>query len=431
MAASLSVNCSLGQCGNHNESSNQQPVGQRPNYIVETLPILITKYTVLSLIVLFGVAGNIIVVIVTTKRKAFNTSLDLFVKNLAAADLGFLLFVVPIGVLRAELPFEWPMGEYFCLYVYPMLDIFYGSSVWIIAAIAIERYRNIVRMAHVHRRDNQTKRSAKLLMTLVWCFSFCIFCIPVYVSVIYIETPPTCNVQWTTDRRKEALAAKVYMGFQFILSYVLPLGIVIWTYIVISKQLSKSSTFLMGTKGIISRKAAKNRRQVETVKSADDHQANGGVNGNFHPKPSPIDCRRLTQNRRAKTILTPVAFVFALSMFPVNLLRLILIFWTQVYFQPYYPILFFITIIFACANSSINPLIYCIVSREFRNAFKSVFISNDRTHLRNSTCGFAPRESSKQRRTFDFSCSHLGNGGGEGTGERNGSRLFLACNTKL
>ncbi|KXJ09216.1 galanin receptor type 1 [Exaiptasia diaphana] len=431
------INCSFhSRCEQENVSSTNNPANNaQPIYYEESFPILLTKYFLLTLLILIGVIGNIVVVIVTTKRKAFNSSLDLFVKNLAIADLGFLLLVTPSGVLRVELPYQWPFGEYVCLYVFPMLDLFYGASVWTIAAIAIERYRNIVGMARVHRRERHTKRSVKILVVLVWCFSFVVFCIPVYVSVTYIKDPPICTVQWTDDPRQELLAFKIWLGFSVFLSYVLPLGVVIWTYVVISRQLSRSSTFLLSIKGIVSRKAAKNRRQakVETVQSHEDQATLKSINnGNFpQSQRSPVDSSRLTQNRRAKNILTPVAVLFAVSMFPNSAIKLVLIFWT-INAQPYYLIIFFIVIIFGCANSAFNPIVYCIVSREFRNAFKTLFnLQKERAGSRTSNGGFDHRESTDRRsRTIEFSCSHLGNDE-QPAATRSSSRLFLACNTKL
>ncbi|KAK3733915.1 hypothetical protein QZH41_000975 [Actinostola sp. cb2023] len=441
----MAVNCSFGRvpCEHDNVSyaANLSKLSNNTTkpaqYITETFAVLVTKYTILTLLALFGVIGNIIVVIVTTKRRAFNSSLDLFVRNLAIADLGFLFFVTPTGVVRAQIPFEWPLGEFVCMYVYPLVEIFFGSSVWIIAAIAIERYRNIVRMARVHRRTNQTKRSAKI-MFLVWVFSFIVFCIPIYASVGYVKdsSKTTCSFQWTSSSsaKTQLLAAKIYLGLLVIFSYLLPLGVVTLTYVAISRQLNRSNTFLIGLKGIVSRKNAKSRRQVETVKSHEDEttmKVMGSVgSGNRQPSLSPVDSTRLTQNRRAKNILTPVAFLFALSMLPINILRALLIFWTPIVSQPYYRILFFITVIFATANSSMNPLVYSIVSREFRNALKSIFFNSKKAHFKNLTGRFNGRDSTDHRKT-ELSASPLENGVDEPAEHRNSSRLFLACNTKL
>ncbi|XP_031549275.1 galanin receptor type 1-like [Actinia tenebrosa] len=368
----------------------------------ESLGVLITKYFFLGLLTLFGVVGNILVVVVTTKRKAFKSSLDLFIKNLAVADLGFLLLVSPPGVLRTVMPYRWPLGEFICLYIYPSVDIFHGASVWIIAAIAVERYRNIVGMARI-RRESQTKRSAKILMVGVWVFSFLLFCIPVYVAIVFLQPDgrsTICTMRWSRGQQDNLVGTNIYIVFMVLFTYVIPLSVVTWTYVAISRQLRRSNTFLRGIKGIISRKTTKNITQVENCSQNFRNDSNRTANGTSfqnHSLISPSDSHRLAQNKRAKNILTPVAVLFAVSMLPISLLRIILIFWKAIIDENYYNIFFFLTVVFTAANSSLNPLVYSIVSREFRNALKSLFHKNKRDLSRCSASAFG-QESTEHKR---------------------------------
>lgn len=401
----------------------------------QSLGALITKYIFLALLTLLGVIGNVLVVVVTTKRKAFNSSLDLFIKNLAVADLGFLLLVSPPGLMKSALPGRWPLGEFTCLYIYPSVDIFHGASVWIIAAIAVERYRNIVGMARI-RRESQTKRSAKILMIGVWIFSFLVFCIPVYVAIVFYQhgQATLCTVRWASDMHGNLLGTNIYLVFMVLFSYVIPLSVVTWTYIAISRQLRRSNTFIRGIKGIISRKSTKNITQVENCSQnfRNDSNMTSLAGGNFqnHSLISHADSHRLAQNKRAKNILTPVAVLFAISMLPISLLRITLVFWKAIINEKYYPAVFFLSVVFTAANSSLNPLVYSVVSREFRNALKSLFKKNKSRVLSRSSHASAFGQESTEHKRIDLSEAPVRKDSEE-TKMTNNSCPCVASDTKL
>lgn len=391
------------QINTTNGSQLRNNFTSRTPSLSQSLGVIVTKYTFLALLTLFGVVGNVLVVVVTTKRKAFKSSLDLFIKNLAVADLGFLLLVSPPGFLRTAMPGRWPLGEFICLYIYPSVDIFHGASVWIIAAIAVERYRNIVGMARI-RRESQTKRSAKILMIGVWVFSFLLFCVPVYAAIVFLRLDSRttiCSVRWSSGQQDNLVGTNIYLLFMVLFTYAIPLSVVTWTYVAISRQLRRSNTFIRGIKGIITRKNAKNITQIDNCLQnfRNDSNMTSALAGGFqnHSLISPADSHRLAQNKRAKNILTPVAVLFAISMLPISLLRIVLIFWKAIINENYYNIVFFLSVVFTAANSSLNPLVYSVVSREFRNALKSLFKKNKRVLSRCSASAFG-QESTEHKR---------------------------------
>ncbi|EDO40964.1 predicted protein [Nematostella vectensis] len=345
--------------------------------VQEHLAITITKYFILCSIMIVGIAGNILVILVSTKRKAFKSSLDLYLKNLAAADLGFLLLVIPAAVIRSEIPFGWPLGGFICRYVWPLVEIFHGASVWIIVAVAAERYRNIVGMVHVQRRRYSGGKQVMITITLAWVISFVVFCIPELAMVTYIETPryKICTLDFPDPDGKQA-AVQFYLWFMTAFSYIIPFIGIIWTYIAISRQLNRSNTFLRSLKNLIQKKSSRKyysgpagRRTLTSEglvtrsrSSVDEAQTK-----------SLSDGRRLTQNKRAKKILTPVAITFAITMLPLNMMRITVLYWRDFVNQTYYPILFFVTIIFTAAYASLNPALYSIVSADFRSSLRSLF----------------------------------------------------------
>ena len=77
-------------------------------------------------------------------------------------------------------------------------------------------------------------------------------------------------------------------------------------------------------------------------------------------------------NTKALKILVPVVITFAVTMFPFHAFRMASMFarsgsWRYVW------IVYNICIVLFLSNSAVNPIIYSLVSREFRQRFKDVF----------------------------------------------------------
>ena len=114
------------------------------------------------LVALFGVIGNVLVVIVISKLGKKKQPTDFYVLNLAIGDLGILTFTFSLGVIKEKAPFNWPFGEFPCRYLYAVPEIFYGASVWFIAITAIERYSKVVTAAVIVKNSqNKIKTSVQ------------------------------------------------------------------------------------------------------------------------------------------------------------------------------------------------------------------------------------------------------------------------------
>ena len=141
-------------------------------------PAEIFKLTLEVLIALFGVIGNVLVFTVVSRLGKKKHPVDFYLQNLAVADLGMLLLTFPLVAIREKEPCNWPFGEFACRYLYPIPEIFYGGSVWFIAVIAIERYRNVIKIKPTGTQQIKTAlQRAKIVATCIWITSFLIFCL--------------------------------------------------------------------------------------------------------------------------------------------------------------------------------------------------------------------------------------------------------------
>ena len=306
------------------------------------------KLTFQVLIVAFGVIGNVLVILVISKLRKKKQPADFYVQSLAIADLGVLLFKFPFATIGEKAPLNWPLGEFACRFLKPVPEIFFGASVWFIALIAVERYRKLVTVrTQVLCRHKTLLRRAAIIGACVWVLSFLVNCLPLYFVLEYREHQngsKWCGPVWP-EWDRDLIMARVNFGLLTMFSYILPLIVISFTYLAISRTIKRSSTFIHTMNEDYGRKESKDL----VVKSI-----------------------RLKQNKRAKKILTPLVLVFAVTMLPANSLRLTVAFWPAIHKQGFYENLLFVVTVFASLNSSTNPVIYSVVSKDFRKRIKNL-----------------------------------------------------------
>lgn len=314
------------------------------------------------LIALFGVVGNALVIFIIVRRGKKKHAGDHFILQLAIADLGTLLIAFPVIIVREKASHNWPFGRFACLYLYPIVEIFYGASVWSIVAIAVERYRKIVSLKS-SGLCSRTNSFIRLFATVVslWVASFVLFCLPLYFVLDYRPVPDGgewCGLKWPT------MFEKIYVGWLTLFSYILPLIIISFTYVVISRVLRQSSSFIKTMK-------------QENVKTEQQGTRLGSLKPsnrleNSSSMTSRKKMNRLSQNKRAKKIITPLVLVFALTMLPLNILRLALTFRPKIVPEDYFSIVLHVVVVTTLLNPAANPVIYSAVSRDFRKEMKSM-----------------------------------------------------------
>ena len=80
----------------------------------------------------------------------------------------------------------------------------------------------------------------------------------------------------------------------------------------------------------------------------------------------------LKHNKRAKRILTPLVVVFADTMLPLSILPVTVVFWPEIIGKEYYSNLIYAVVVSAIVTSSANPVIYSVVSRNFRKGINNL-----------------------------------------------------------
>ena len=316
-----------------NEEITQPSSFTRSPYLEEPLAATIFQISLWSTIAFLGVIGNLLVCIVILRRLK-RTSMNHYLLSLAIADLGVLVIIYPVAVCKYIEPFVWLLGETFCLYMIPTEEIFFGASIWSITVIAIERYRNIVGANRYQVWDISRTRTAFGIFA-VWLASFLVSCVPLYPIMIYNQDPSTCMPDWSNQSYKYT-----YNIALVIVWYVFPLTVITFTYMRIRQRVKESFQF-RNSSTVTSR-----RKQQEKI---------------------------WKKSNKTARILTPLVILFGVAMFPLNAVRLIFLIKQDMWKNKYYNLVVGLVNLFVIINSSANPLVYYLTSKEFKEAFKKIF----------------------------------------------------------
>ena len=316
-----------------------------PVYLHQPLGATVFQVTFWSTIAFLGVIGNLLVCVVILSQAKMKTSMNYYLLSLAIADLGLLLLIYPMAVLKYLFPFRWLLGRQVCFYLTPTVEIFFGASTWSIAAIAIERYRNVVgaKRYQIRYRSRDRKRTF-VVIGMVWLASFLVSSVPLYPIMTYNSNLKLCYPDWPDMSGTNAFYLTHSLTL-LVFWYVLPLIVIVFTYVKIKKRVRESVKFRCS---MTSQSSQNSERRDKTI---------------------------WRQSNKLKRILTPLVVLFAVTMFPLNALRALLLiiptFWTY----SYYNLIFGQVGLFVLINSSANPLVYYIMSKEFKDAFKKIYKS--------------------------------------------------------
>uniref|UniRef100_A0A4W3I5R3 Type-1 angiotensin II receptor n=1 Tax=Callorhinchus milii TaxID=7868 RepID=A0A4W3I5R3_CALMI len=146
--------------GNASQGEAQSCVlGGRHDYIFLLIPI---TYSVIFVV---GVIGNGLVVIVIYCYLKVITVANIFLLNLALADLIFII-TLPVWAAYTAMGYHWPFGGFLCKMCSTFVLINMNASIFLVTCLSIDRY-----LAIVHPMRSRSKRTliqARVVCTVVW-----------------------------------------------------------------------------------------------------------------------------------------------------------------------------------------------------------------------------------------------------------------------
>ena len=320
-------------------SSTNQNVSEAFN--LEYLEFRITKISLYILIFILSCIGNSLVAIVIIRAKGTWTSANVLILNLALCDLILPTLSIPFDLALEEVNYIWLLGSGMCKVLWPFQTAFSTSSSLTLVAISLDRYRTIGKP--LSRRVSTGK--IVMFSSIIHVISISL-CIPYFIVLGYNEAEGYCVESWSNFSHRQA-----YTIVLFLCQYTLPLVTMCVAYLLIYRSLRLNTLRLFSA---ADRKSQHRRNSSRSSTNMDD-----------------MEFKRKEQNIRLAKMFVFVVVVFAVSMFPNQVL------WLWVDFgngaeNKFFHYISVVCRLFTYANSVLNPFIYALKSREFRSGFAKI-----------------------------------------------------------
>ena len=178
----------------------------------------------------FGTTGNVIILFIIICNKDMRTVPNMYILNLAISDIIYLtaLFSEAVAnkISRAQLE-----GDFMCIYLPFFRRMSVGLSAYSIALYSIQRYRVTINPIHIRLSSPPTWLSIVATFCGVWIVA-ALFAVPSAVS------KNLCQEFVSVDRLTYYQRVVI---FEVLVSCVLPLCVIAFTYIMTARHLVKSS----------------------------------------------------------------------------------------------------------------------------------------------------------------------------------------------
>ncbi|XP_068165938.1 adrenoceptor alpha 1Aa [Antennarius striatus] len=307
---------------------------------------------VLGAIILFGIVGNILVILSVVCHRHLRTVTHYFIVNLAVADLLLSSTVLPFSAIF-EIVDRWLFGRAFCD-VWAAVDVLCcTASIMSLCVISVDRY---IGVSYPLRYPTiMTKRRALLAVMLLWVLSF------------FISVGPLFG--WKEPAPEDESICKIteepaYAIFSAVGSFYLPLAIILAMYCrvyVVARRESQGRKEGHKTEKSDSEKVILRIHRGNTTASEDE-----ALRSRTH---FAVRLLKFSREKKAAKTLGIVVGCFVLCWLPFFLVLPI-----GSIFPAYRPsdTIFKIAFWLGYVNSCINPIIYPCSNQEFKKAFQSL-----------------------------------------------------------
>ncbi|XP_028662267.1 alpha-1A adrenergic receptor-like [Erpetoichthys calabaricus] len=324
---------------------------------------------ILGIVIVFGILGNILVIVSVASHRHLQTVTHYFIVNLAVADLLLTTTVLPFSATFEILGY-WVFGRIFCN-IWAAVDVLCcTASIMSLCMISVDRY---VGVSYPLRYPSiMTEKRGLLMLVGLWALS-----ITISIGPLFGWKEPAPDDE-TICKITEEPGYAIFSAFG---SFYVPMTIILIMYCrvyVVAKRATRDLKLGM--------KIEKSNSEAVTLRI---HRKNVVPSDETLRSRTPfsIQLHKFSREKKAAKTLGIVVGCFILCWLPFFLVLPI-----GSIFPAYKPseTVFKITFWLGYFNSCINPIIYRYSSQEFKKAFQNVL------HARcsQSRAGSMPKSSS-------------------------------------
>ncbi|XP_077999609.1 prolactin-releasing peptide receptor-like [Glandiceps talaboti] len=309
---------------------------QKPDDLAmsKTGQTLLTVFFTINIIL--SIVGNILVILVLTCVSRIWTDLTSYLVNLSVADLTMAVFCMPF-TFPTIFAGHWKFGKVMCPTVIFLQQVSVIVSVYTLTAIGIDRYYAILHPLTKRVTKNRTKH----VICIIWVVSICLSIVQlVSARSIPYDLNEDYDIEGDTvyfcGEWLDPKTAGGYEVFVLIITYIIPLCILTYTYVNIGKRLWGRTL-------------------------------PGNIDRNR-------DLAHLKAKRKTIKMLVIVVLMFALCWLPLHVINVVMRIYPDIYVleetQGTIRILHASFLWLACANSFVNPFVYVFINETFQTDLK-------------------------------------------------------------
>ncbi|KAM9005406.1 C-C chemokine receptor type 6 [Sarcophilus harrisii] len=208
-------------------------MGDVRNFTMYFLPIAY------SFICVFGLLGNILVVITFAFYKKAKSMTDVYLFNMAIADILFVL-TLPFWAVNHATD-SWKFSNIMCKLTTSIYAINFNCGMLLLTCISLDRYIAIVQATKCFRLRTRTLAYKKMICLMVWLFSIIISSSTFIINQKYtIQGREVCEAKYHVTSK--AVKWKILtLSLQLLFGFFIPLMFMIFCYMFIVKTLVQAN----------------------------------------------------------------------------------------------------------------------------------------------------------------------------------------------
>ncbi|XP_067310831.1 C-C chemokine receptor type 6 [Pseudorasbora parva] len=197
---------------------------------------LTTQTYIYSLICALGLVGNVLVLLTYAFYRKAKTMTDIFLVNVALADL---LFVIALPLIIYNEQYSWSMGAWACKLLRAAYSINVYSSTLLLACISGDRYISIVQAARSVRIRSKARMYSRFICLVIWLLAF-LLSLPTFIYN-QKENNECINI---FKKPETAMLMKILIpSMQMLIGFLVPLIVMIFCYSCTMATLLKTKNF--------------------------------------------------------------------------------------------------------------------------------------------------------------------------------------------